>query len=177
MARIGVATVGGANAFAFLDTLAVSEHTVVGLANSDDGYNVIVGGTPQRPTLVTRYRGYPRVLVTIRDKNGQPALQPNRKPSQSTATGRCQETKWIFESYRPLLNLRDFSPISRGLIALRLIKECGAMSGIVAGHLASAVTKCSSRWTSLPGAGYGQHENTLDSLLAAYRRAGGVITS
>ena len=30
-------------------------------------------------------------------------------------------------------------------------------------------------WASLPGAGYGQHENSYDKLLAAYLKAGGEL--
>ena len=41
------------------------------------------------------------------------------------------------------------------------------------GNISVALTKCSSRWASLPGAGYGQHINSMDSLLAAYVNAGG----
>ncbi|WP_087688028.1 glycoside hydrolase family 104 protein [Pandoraea sp. PE-S2R-1] len=176
MPRIDAATAGGRNVLAFLDTLAISEHTAIGLANSDDGYNVIVGGTPQRPTLFTSYQDHPRIVVTIRDKTGAPRII-NGKPLQSTAAGRYQEMQWIFDSYRPLLQLRDFSPINQDLIALRLIRECGAVADISAGRIASALNKCRSRWASLPGAGYGQHENALDSLLDAYRRAGGVTTA
>lgn len=176
MPKIDAATAGGRNVLAFLDTLAVSEHTAVGLANSDDGYNVIVGGTPLRPTLFTSYQDHPRVLVTIRDKSGAPRII-NGKPLQSTAAGRYQLLARYFDAYRPLLGLRDFSPCSQDLIALRQIRERGAMPDILAGRITAAFTKCRNIWASLPGAGYGQHENTLDSLLDAYRRAGGVIAS
>jgi len=43
MARISAADVGGANVLAFLDILAWSELGENILAQSDDGYNVIVG--------------------------------------------------------------------------------------------------------------------------------------
>lgn len=176
MPRIDAATAGGRNVLAFLDTLAISEHTAIGLANSDDGYNVIVGGTPQRPTLFTSYQDHPRILVTIRDKTGAPRII-NGKPLQSTAAGRYQLLARYYDAYRPLLGLRDFSPRSQDLIALRQIKEQGAMPDITAGRIASAFIKCRNIWASLPGASYGQHENTLDMLLTAYVRVGGVITS
>lgn len=177
MPRIDAASAGGRNALAFLDAIAVSEHTALGLSNSDDGYNVIVGGTPQRPTLFTSYQDHPRVLVTIKDKNGNPKIQPNGQPLKSTAAGRYQLLARYYDAYRPLLGLRDFSPKSQDLIALRQIAEQGATSDIAAGRIASAFAKCRSIWASLPGAGYGQHENTLEMLLAAYGRAGGVIAS
>lgn len=174
MPRIDAASAGGRNALAFLDAIAFSEHTAVGLANSDDGYNVIVGGSPQRPTLFTSYQDHPRILVTIRNKSGAPRIV-NGKPLHSTAAGRYQLLARYFDAYRPLLRLTDFMPRSQDLIALRQIREQGAMPDILAGRVSAAFAKCRNIWASLPGAGYGQHENTLDSLLDAYRRAGGVI--
>jgi len=38
-----------------------------------------------------------------------------------------------------------------------------------------AIDKCKNIWASLPGAGYGQHENSVDKLIAAYKAAGGVV--
>lgn len=35
--------------------------------------------------------------------------------------------------------------------------------------------KVSNLWASLPGAGYGQPEHRLETLVAAYQRAGGVL--
>jgi muramidase (phage lysozyme) len=35
------------------------------------------------------------------------------------------------------------------------------------------MAKVSNIWASLPGAGYGQHENRMDVLADAYERAGG----
>ncbi|ALS63673.1 glycoside hydrolase family 104 protein [Pandoraea apista] len=178
MPQIDAASAGGRNALAFLDTLAVSELGRLAMANSDDGYNIIVGGSQSKPTLFTNYQDHPRIKVTILDKNGKPKIDARTgKPLQSTAAGRYQILAWIFDSYRPLLKLPDFSPRSQDLIALRLIRECGAMPDIVAGRTSTAIAKCASRWASLPGAGYGQHENSLDLLLDAYRRAGGVIAA
>ena len=42
-----------------------------------------------------------------------------------------------------------------------------------AGRFADAVAKCKKEWASLPGAGYGQRENSLATLQAAYLDAGG----
>jgi muramidase (phage lysozyme) len=56
---------------------------------------------------------------------------------------------------------------------VQLIKECKALDDVLTGHVDKAVAKCSSRWASLPGAGYGQHENLLVALEDAYERAGG----
>jgi len=37
------------------------------------------------------------------------------------------------------------------------------------------VIQCARIWASLPGAGYGQHENKLNDLQAAYEAAGGTM--
>ena len=145
---------------AFLDMVAYSEIGPRLLKLSDNGYNVIVGSTPQHPDLFYDYRDHPRKYV---------------KSMRSTAAGRYQILARYFDVYKQQLNLPDFSPQSQDAIALQLIKECRAVDDIENGFLASAVKKCSSRWASLPGAGYGQHENQYPLLAAAYRSAGGSI--
>ena len=74
-----------------------------------------------------------------------------------------------------MLKLPDFSPESQDKIAIQMIKECKAMPLIEAGNLAGAVKACNSRWASLPGAGYGQHEHKIDQLKEFYVNAGGNI--
>ena len=74
-----------------------------------------------------------------------------------------------------MLKLPDFSPESQDKIAIQMIKECKAMSLIEAGNLAGAVKACNSRWASLTGAGYGQHEHKIDQLKEFYVNAGGNI--
>lgn len=142
------------NLKAFLDMIAVSEGTK---DKGDDGYNVIVGGR-----LFDSYINHPGVCVVL-NKNGL----------KSTAAGRYQILLGIFKFYKKMLNLPDFGHDSQDKIALQLIKECHALEDIEAGRFDVAVDKCRSRWASLPGAGYGQHENKLSDLRLAYLRAGG----
>ncbi|MFX3645707.1 lysozyme, partial [Streptococcus suis] len=66
------------------------------------------------------------------------------------------------------LRLPDFSPGSQDKIAIQLIKECKAIGDIEAGRIAEALTKCRSRWASLPGSGYGQHEYSMEKLLDVF---------
>jgi muramidase (phage lysozyme) len=73
------------------------------------------------------------------------------------------------------LNLPDFSPESQDAIALQQIREQKAIPDILAGRFDEAVKKCSNIWASLPGAGYGQHENELSKLRTAFVAAGGVL--
>lgn len=93
----------------------------------------------------------------------------------STAAGAYQFLFRTWEECRRALNLPDFMPDSQDAAAVFLIKRRGALPDVDAGNFAAAVAKCSKEWASLPGAGYGQHENTLASLEAAYRASGGIV--
>jgi muramidase (phage lysozyme) len=159
----------GRNLRAFLDMLASSEGTA-GLG--DDGYNVLVGSRSSMPILFGSYRDHPRVRIQLRADDRS---TPQNEELTSTAAGRYQVLARYFDAYRRQLNLADFGPASQDAIAVQLIRECGALQDIEAGRFDSAVTKCRSRWASLPGAGYGQHENSLAALRAAYTKAGGMF--
>lgn len=152
------------NLRAFLQMIAVSELTAKLLARSDNGYNVLVGSTPDHPRLFSSYADHPRQLIYL------PKLG-----TKSTAAGRYQILARYFDAYKVQLGLKDFSPASQDAIAVQMIRECKALDDIDAGRLATAINKCRSRWASLPGAGYGQHENDFDTLALAYRRSGGVM--
>jgi muramidase (phage lysozyme) len=144
---------------AFLDMIAYSEIGPKLLSTSDNGYNVLVGGT-----LFHGYADHPRKLVDL------PRLR-----IKSTAAGRYQLLSRYFDAYKKLLKLPDFSPASQDAIALQQIKERRALADIEAGNFAAAVAKCKNIWASLPGAGYGQHENGIEKLQAAFVAAGGKL--
>lgn len=147
------------NRKAFLDMLAWSEGTSR-IKGSDNGYNVIVGGS-----LFSGYADHPRKLIYL----------PNLG-IKSTAAGRYQLLSRYWDAYREQLGLKDFSPASQDAVALQQIKERKALSDIDAGNIISAIQKCSNIWASLPGAGYGQHEHKLDDLSGKFKEAGGVVT-
>lgn len=144
---------------AFLDLIAHSEIGPKLLAASDNGYNVLVGGE-----LFDSYKTHPNKLVYL------PRLRLS-----STAAGRYQLLYRYWLAYSRQLKLPDFSPASQDQIALQQIKERGAFDDIEAGRIAAAVSKCRNIWASFPGAGYNQHEQKLDSLLAAFVKAGGSL--
>ena len=52
---------------------------------------------------------------------------------------------------------------------------CGAIEDIKAGRIERAISRCRNIWASLPGAGYGQREHSLDKLVTVWRTAGGVM--
>lgn len=151
------------NRKAFLDMIAVSELGPKLIALSDNGYNVIVGSTPAKPILFDSYADHPRRLIQLR-----PGLA-------STAAGRYQLLARYYDAYKRQLGLKDFSPANQDIIALQQIRERRALPDIDAGHFTIAVGKVSNIWASLPGAGYGQHENTLAYLEDAYEKAGGTF--
>jgi muramidase (phage lysozyme) len=150
MARIAASK----NLCAFLDMIAHSEGTA---GKGDDGYNVLVGGK-----LFEGYADHPRKLVQLR-----PGLA-------STAAGRYQLLARYFDAYKAKLHLTDFSPLVQDAIAVQQIQESHALADVEAGNFSQAVAHCAHIWASLPGAGYGQHENKLADLRAAYCAAGGV---
>jgi lysozyme len=143
------------NLKAFLDMIAVSEGTK---GKGNDGYNVIVGGS-----LFTDYADHPKKLIWIRDGLA------------STAAGRYQLLGRYWDVYKKQLGLSDFSPASQDAVAIQQIKERGALPDIEKGYINVAIDKCKNIWASLPGAGYGQHENNVDKLIAAYKTAGGTV--
>lgn len=173
MARITEVAAGGRNVLAMLDTIAWSELKDRILKESNDGYNVIVMGADMKLELFTDYSTHPfangRKAKLIR------AATATRKALYSSASGRYQFLVTHWEHYRKQLNLPDFGPMSQDVWALQLIKEQRAMDDIKKGKIVEAFKKCKNIWASLPGAGYGQHENNVDELVAYYIAAGGKL--
>lgn len=126
---------------------------------SDNGYNVLCGGS-----LFQGYVDHPRKAINL------PKLG-----IKSTAAGRYQLLSRYFDVYKEMLKLPDFSPTSQDAIAIQQLKECHALADIDEGRFEAAVHKCCRIWASLPGAGYGQRENKIESLKLAYQKAGGSL--
>jgi muramidase (phage lysozyme) len=142
------------NVAAFLSMIRVSEGTA-----GPDGYRTLVGGA-----LFDSYADHPRTLVPL----------PNLG-IKSSAAGAYQILMRTWDGVRGKLGLPDFSPASQDAAAIELIRQRGALSDVQAGNFAAAVDRCRKEWASLPGAGYGQHENSLDRLQTAYLDAGGAL--
>lgn len=143
------------NLKAFLDMISHSEGTY---GKGDDGYNVLVGGG-----LFEGYKDHPRKMVRV------------NATLTSTAAGRYQLLARYFDAYKRMLDLPDFSPASQDAIAIQQIRERKALDDIEAGRFDHAVAKVSNIWASLPGAGYGQHENKLADLRGWYATHGGTL--
>lgn len=166
-----------ANRKAFLDMIAFSEGTREGQhpLTVRDGYDVIVTGT-DGPEVFSNFVAHP--FAPEYPGNGgykRPSRQINRKGLTSNAAGRYQFMLVHWQHYKKALGLPDFGPDSQDKWALQLIRERGALPLIDGGNFALAVERCRNLWASLPGAGYGQHENKLEKLQTAYLAAGGHV--
>jgi lysozyme len=142
------------NVSAFLWTVRVSEGT-----DSIDGYSMLVGGGH-----FDSFADHPRVLVEL----------PNLG-IKSSAAGAYQILRRTWDGLRDKLGLVDFSPASQDAAAVELIRQRGALADVRAGRFADAIDKCKKEWASLPGAGYGQRENSLARLQDAFVTAGGML--
>lgn len=156
------------NRTAFLDMLAVSEGTSTNPRTLNRGYDVIVTGIDGKPEVFTDYSTHPFA-------NGRPSKVINSAGLTSNASGRYQFMLKNWAHYKALLHLADFGPVCQDLWAIQLIRECAALPLIDGGQFDLAVARCSHLWASLPGAGYGQHENALAPLRDAYLAAGGEL--
>ncbi len=165
-ARISSSEAGGKNVIAFLDMLAVSELGTALLAQTDDGYNVIVGSTPLQLLFFDNYQDHPRKLVKLA-----------KLGINSTAAGRYQLLARYYDAYRKQLGLSDFSPVNQDRIALQQICERGALPLIQVGQIVAAIERVRNIWASLPGAGYGQPEHGLAQLLVVYQAVGGKLAA
>lgn len=145
------------NLKAFLDMIAFSELGNTILAGSDNGYNVLVGSTPEKILTFPNYDTHPNIYNAAMN---------------STAAGRYQLLHRYFIAYAKLLHLPDFSPSSQDAIAIQQIKEQNALDLIYAGSIRLAILQCNNIWASLPGNFYGQHQQKLSDLLTAYNNAG-----
>lgn len=141
-----------ANRAAFLAMIRKSEGTA-----GPNGYRTFYGGS------------------LFSDLSAHPNVKHTAAGITSTAAGAYQFLFSTWEECRRALSLPDFGPESQDRAAVFLVKRRGALGDVDAGRFADAVAKCSKEWASLPGAGYGQHENTLASLQAAYLAAGGAL--
>lgn len=142
------------NLKAFMMVIRTGEGTA-----GPNGYRTLVGGT-----LFDSYADHPRKRVWIPRIN-----------NYSTAAGAFQILGFVWDEVARPLGLTDFSPASQDAACVALIKRRGAYNDVLAGRFDVAVNKCRREWASLPGAGYGQREESLANLRAVYVKNGGVL--
>lgn len=135
----------------------------IGEATSDEnGYSRIVGGSTFKDHGKD-FSDHPKIMIWISSIN-----------DYSSASGAYQITKknWNdqgFVKWRKDNNLTDFSPETQDKYCVYLIKEKKkALDLIKDNDIKGAISKCRTEWASLPGAGYGQREEKLDTILKKY---------
>lgn len=147
------------NVRAFLDMIAYSEGT-----EGPEGYRFMFG-YPQKPE---------RLCASLVDHPRQSfEFTVAGKTQRTTAAGRYQFLMGTWDELKARLKLPDFGPASQDAAAIELIRQRGALPDIRAGRVSAAISKCAKTWASLPGAGYGQPERKIASLVSAYTQAGG----
>lgn len=156
------------NTVAFLKMLRWSEGTLTSPYTKCDGYDVVVSGI-NSPHIFTDFSQHPNIRVIFR-----PGSVP-KSSGISTAAGGYQILYRYWLSYKALLSLPDFSPASQDAIAVRMISERGAAGDVSSGKLASAISKCSNIWASLPGNNYGQGGKKIDALTQKFISFGGSL--
>ena len=146
---------------AFLDLIAWSELGRGLLDLSDDGYNILVGSTVQKPLLFTSYNGHPQQKIYI-----------PRLGVYSTAAGRYQILKktwgWIKTRVSKHVYSLDFGPECQDWAAIELIKYRQALELVEQNRIESAIEHCALEWASFPGGPYGQGNHTIDRLMERY---------
>lgn len=148
--------------------IAFSEGTSNHPTTQRNGFDVIVTGIDRKPEIFTDFTSHPFA-------GGRKSKVINKHGLTSNASGRYQFMLKDYKHYKLILRLPDFGPDSQDRWALQLIHERGALKLIDAGLFEAAVKRCSNLWASLPGANYGQRENTLADLQDAYIDAGGRV--
>jgi len=138
------------NLKAFLIMIQYSEGTF-----GKDGYRKLYGG------------GF------FNDLSKHPNTRVTKWGITSTAAGAYQILNKTWNEIQAKLKLPDFSPLSQDKAAIELIRRRKALEDVMAGRFTQAIEKCKKEWASLPGAGYGQNEKNVKSLLAVYKIAGG----
>lgn len=165
------------NMKAFLDVIAWSEGTTA-IADSDDGYDVLVNGAvpdsvlDHSPALVRAVGGNEHVFLSYED-HPNILVRINSAGLTSTAAGRYQQMHHDWPAYRDLLGLPDFGHESQDAVAIRHIQECRATDDVEAGNIASALNKCRNIWASFPGNGYAQPQRALTDLMTKFQDFGG----
>lgn len=155
---------------ALLDTIAFAEGT---RGNGD--YKRVVYGTvigPANPNLPYDRSLVGKRNVLVGDLQRHPNLLVQVAPGlRSSAAGRYQflNTTWSG------LGMKDFSPRSQDLAAIKLMQRRGMIAPLLRGDFNGAIHKGAPEWASLPtasgGSYYGQGAKSLSSLRSVYAKA------
>ena len=155
---------------ALLNTIAFAEGT---RGNGDYGrvvYGTVIG--PANPNLPFDRSLVGKRNVTVSDLRHHPNLLVQVAPGlRSSAAGRYQ---FLNTTWRGL-GMKDFSPRSQDLAAIKLMQRRGMIAPLLRGDFNGAIHKGAPEWASLPtasgGSYYGQGAKSLSSLRSVYAAA------
>ena len=156
---------------AYLALAAWSEGTSTSPATKNDGYDVIVTGIDGKPEIFQSYADHPFAF-------GRPAKIIREAPGElrSTAAGRYQILLKWWRAYKAMLNLPDFTPQSQDAVAIRQLKERGAIDLILQDKIPEAIAESSHIWASFPGTySQGNGPHSVDALIEKYHELLGVM--
>lgn len=154
------------NLRALLDMIAWAEGTA---GIGDDGYDVLFGSTAQKPKLFKDYHDHPRIRTYETHDN----FIKNGKLDFTTAAGRYQIIKGMYDIGRKRLGLSDFSPASQDAIAVMLIKDKCRLALIDSGKIKEVITLISPIWASLPASREVQRKHSMGACIKEFVRLGG----
>jgi muramidase (phage lysozyme) len=135
---------------AFLDMIAQAEGTA---QYPNRGYNTLYTG------------------IQISDLNQHPNRAIKGGGITSTAAGRYQFLYKTWQGIAAKTGTANFQPESQDINAIQLLKDYGALNYILSGDIQTAISKVKKVWASFPGAGYGQGERSLTTMLNWYNTA------
>ena len=122
---------------------------VVSYSEGSD-YNTMVHG--KGSVDITDFTKHPNVLVEVNSK------------IKSTAAGRYQI---LFGTWQEL-HMKDFTPASQDLAAVKLFKRRKMLKPLFKGDFEQAIKHGNKEWASFPGSPYGQPTHTMPKLKAVF---------
>jgi muramidase (phage lysozyme) len=168
MARISANEAGGVTVLAFLDTLKWCELGPALIAESDEGYNVLVGSKPGDVHTFPSYADHPQIFVAFPYRDRTTNVM---RVVTSSAAGAYQILAKTFDVLAEQHGFRDFTPETQDLAAVALVAGRGALELVQNGQIEAAIAKCNKEWASLPGSPYGQPTHSMIDVLNYYHAA------
>lgn len=169
MPRITEEAAGSKNALAWLDMIGWSEGTSTSRHTKDDGYDILVTGSPSTayPRSILNYDKHPNILVMVNAAKGL----------KSTAFGRYQFLHRTWAEGTKKYGFRGrMIPEAQDLMALKKTMERGALADVHAGRFAEAIRKCNKEWASFYGSPHGQRTHSLESMLSQLKKYGATVS-
>ncbi|MFZ6748039.1 glycoside hydrolase family 104 protein [Undibacterium sp. Ren11W] len=150
------------NRAAFLAALRYAEGT-----QSDEGYRALFGWRLGNGKTFSSFADHPKQFFNYTNLAGAVI--------RTSAAGAYQITATTYDLLCKKYGFTGFGPDVQDAMAMQLIDEKNALDDIDSGRIESAISKCRRVWASLPDSGVNQPTRSLQSVVAAYQKAGGML--